>query len=441
VNRVDARLHKLLGGDELAALRRRLRRHFEATAPGSLPGMLRLGTLDPAEREALALLTGRPPRDTKSLQIDIGLVDTKLRDAGIAGSLRQALEQIDGPIVYLASMRAAAQASWSAVVTACTHPGLIAYLQAPAALGLLKRLARQDTSAAEQLLKDADAVLLRLPAAGVARAQLAAETLGNAHALDTGQATATLVLAAWRQIEKSPSAINDADDPIDGTTNRSPDSSLNSALNTAHDSVRDTAPDEHTRDVWARAGVLVNELARPALVLNVPVHADDARVCVPGEPAYLSLRRLLRTPPRWAVAAQTVFVCENPNLIAIAADQLGAACAPLVCTDGMPAAAQRTLLTQLVQAGARLRYHGDFDWPGVQIANHVMRVWRAQPWRFAALDYEAAAALAPHTRRDLLNGCIVATWDSALAPAMQRHGLAIAEEAVAAILLEDLLQE
>jgi uncharacterized protein (TIGR02679 family) len=415
---MDPRLHTLLGGDELAPLRQRLRRHFERAVPGAPPGLLRLGSLSAAERETLALLTGRPPRDSKSMQIDVALLDARLRDADIAGTLREALEQIDGPIVHLASVRAAAQASWAAVVASCAHPALGGCLQAPAALGLLKRLARQDLAAAEHLLEAADAVLRRLPASGLARAQLAAETLGNAHALDNGQAAATLVLAVWRQIEKGPPGVGDPDDLPEDTPN--------------------SAPDERSRDVWARAGVLVNELARPALLLNLPVQADETPLCTPGEPAYLSLRRLLRSSPHWAVADQTVFVCENPNLVAIAADRLGARCASLVCTDGMPAAAQRTLLTQLVQAGAHLRYHGDFDWPGMQIANHVMRTWGAHPWRFGALDYEASVAIASHTRRDLADARIVASWDAALAPAMQRHGLAIAEEAVAASLLRDL---
>jgi hypothetical protein len=33
----------------------------------------------------------------------------------------------------------------------------------------------------------------------------------------------------------------------------------------------------------------------------------------------------------------------------------------------MPSAAQQTLLAQLAAAGARLRYHGDFDWAGLVI--------------------------------------------------------------------------
>ena len=416
----DPRLHKLLGGDGLAALRLRLRRHFEKTEPGTPPGTLRLGALSQPEHEALSLLTGRPPRAAKSMQIDIASLDAALREAGIASSLKEALEQLDGPIVHLASARAAAQASWSAVVAGCGHPALAGCLQSSAVLGLLKRLARDDVAAAQRLLERAGAVLRRLPASGLARAQLAAETLGNAHALDSGQATATLVLTAWRSIEQAPPGANDAE----VAATESPD----------------RAADERARDIWARAGVLVNELARPVLFLNLPVHANETPIGTAGEPGYLSLRRLLRTPPRWAVAGLTVYVCENPNLLAIAADQLGERCAPLVCTDGMPAAAQRTLLTQLAQSGARLRYHGDFDWPGVQIGNHVMRAWNAQPWAFAAADYEAAAASAPHTRRDLADAGVVASWDAALAPSMHRHGLAIAEEAVAAGLLEDLQQ-
>jgi len=416
----DPRLQKLLGGAALAGLRARLRRHFERAAPDAPPGVLRLGSLCATESEALALLTRRLPRQLKSMQIDVAALDTALREAGIAGSLREALEWLDGPIPHTAMMRAAALASWSTVVAGCAHPALAEFLGTPAAAGLLKRLARQDAAAAAQLLERAASVLHRLPVAGLARAQLAAETLGNAHALDNGQAVATLVLAAWRQYE---SGLSQPGGP--------PDAEADAPGN---------AVEERVRDVWARAGVLVNELARPALFLNLPVRTGALLPAALGEPAYLSLRRLLRSPPSWAVADVTVYVCENPNLVAIAADCVGARCAPLVCTDGMPAAAQRSLLVQLAQAGARLRYHGDFDWAGLRIANYVMRTWEARPWRFMARDYEAAATDAPHTRRDLDGAGATASWDDALAPAMQRHGVAIAEEAVAALLLEDLGQ-
>ena len=37
-----------------------------------------------------------------------------------------------------------------------------------------------------------------------------------------------------------------------------------------------------------------------------------------------------------------------------------------------------------------LRYHGDFDWPGIAIANSVIRRHDATPWRLSAADYQAA---------------------------------------------------
>lgn len=120
-----------------------------------------------------------------------------------------------------------------------------------------------------------------------------------------------------------------------------------------------------------------NELARPVLFLNLP--AAGAVPGMSGGPAYLSLRTRLRRPPVWQVQGRTIFVCENPGIIAIAADALGQRRAPLVCTDGMPAAVQRTLLLQLRGAGARLCYHGDFDWPGLVIGNVVMTQWMRIP--------------------------------------------------------------
>lgn len=423
MNSPDARLERLLGGPALTALRQRLRRHFERQGEPGTGRILHLGQLEPAEREALALLTGRPTSTARSARIDIDRIDATLRNAGLCDSLRDALERLDGPIMNRIALRKAAEQAWSAVIQRQDgDPRLQGWLQTPAAGALLKRLARQDTHVADTLLAQADGVLRRLPASGLTRSQLAAQVLGNAHALDAGQPVATLVLAAWRHDETTAAFSN-----LNMASEGEPDASAEGEVQTA---------DERARDVWARAGILVNELARPVLVLNLPPLA--ALPFAQGEPAYLSLRRLLRDPPAWNVEGRDIYVCENPNLVAIAADCLGARCAPLVCTDGMPAAAQRTLLDQLARAGARLRYHGDFDWPGLRIANHVLRTWQAQPWQMHAPDYEAAVQTAPPRPRDLTASDLNATWDQQLVPAMCRHGLSIAEEAVADGLLEDL---
>ncbi len=410
---VDPRLQRLLGGDALATLRKRLRGFFERADPLAPTAELRIGDLSAQEHLALAALTGRAPRVAGSMRIDLEALDAALRDAGLAESLRDALQRLDGPILHRATARAAAQARWSAVAASARHLALASLLQGASGLGLLKRLASQDANAAQRLCERADMVLQRLPAAGLPRSELAARALGDAHALDAGQPTATLVLAALRQAEAA-------------------------AAGDAPDETRADATEDRSRDVWARAGVLVNELARPALFLNLPVRGDSVALAAPGEPAYVSLRRLLRAPPAWAVAGQEVFVCENPNLLAIAADRLGSRCAPLVSTEGMPAAAQRCLLAQLTAAGARLRYHGDFDWPGLHIANQVLRDCAARPWRLGAADYLAAVGGAAHADYRLAGVAVAAAWDAQLAPAMQAHGLAIAEEALAASLLPDL---
>jgi len=417
----DDRLLRLLGGNHLAALRKRLRRRFERAPLEGAIGQIRVDGLAAEEHAALASLLGRPQRYTGSLQFGLELADDNLRRSGVARSLRDALERLDGPITHLAETRLRLESLWSGVIDGCAHPDLCDLLHTPAGRGLLKRLARQDAAMASELCRSTEAVLHHLPAKGVTRSQLAASVLGNAHALDNGQVVATLVLAVRRRL--GPLSREDEDDPVEPSSD---DRSLR--LGSA----------ERARDIWARAGVLVNQLARPALFLNLPVKSTDDGNGRTGEPSYLSLRSLLRSPPAWDVTGRRVFVCENPNLVAIAADRWGRDCAPLVCTDGMPAAGQRALLSQLAQADARLCYHGDFDWPGLRIGNHVIREYGATSWRFGAADYVAAAKTAPPRTQQLDRGAVEASWDEALADAMREFGIAIAEEATAAALLPDL---
>jgi len=47
---------------------------------------------------------------------------------------------------------------------------------------------------------------------------------------------------------------------------------------------------------------------------------------------------------------------------------------------------------RLIEDGAVLRYRGNFDWPGVAIANRVITYFGAVPWRMGRADYEAALA-------------------------------------------------
>lgn len=402
----DERLERLLGGDALAQLRLRLRQRFERAGAGDDVSSFRMANLSTAERAALAALQGSAAATSSSMRVDIVAIDEALKRAAVADSLREALVQIDGPIRDRVAEREAMQSRWRDVVNSGRHSSMLTLLQSTQGLSLLKRISSQNHAVATQLIVSAEAVLIRLPAKGIPRAQPAADALGDAHALDKGYAAATLVLEVLR------AALTQA---------ASPD------IDNNDESVLDQ------RDLWASAGVLVNELARPALVLNLP------GVATSGEPAYLSLRCLLRSPPQWAVHGRTVFVCENPNLLAIAADRLGARCAPLVCTEGMPAAAQRTLLKQIVAAGAALSYHGDFDWPGLHIGNYLLREYAATPWLFGVTEYEAALSVAPIPGRALKGAVVEASWDGELTASMRNALRAIDEEMVADSLLQDLV--
>jgi hypothetical protein len=68
----------------------------------------RLSNLTIEEHAALTSLLGRPLRYANSLQVDVHLVDAAFRNAGIASSLRDALERLDGPITNLAGKSACA---------------------------------------------------------------------------------------------------------------------------------------------------------------------------------------------------------------------------------------------------------------------------------------------------------------------------------------------
>jgi uncharacterized protein (TIGR02679 family) len=147
---------------------------------------------------------------------------------------------------------------------------------------------------------------------------------------------------------------------------------------------------------------------------------------------------LLSSAPLALAPGAKIFVCENPSIVAAAADQLGARCAPLVCTEGVPSTAVLHLLRQLSAQGARLRFHADFDWGGLRIGNILSsQLPRATPWRFGTSDY-ASAAENGAALLDLVGTPLHASWDEALEGEMIRRRVAIHEEHLVESLLDDL---
>jgi uncharacterized protein (TIGR02679 family) len=402
-----ARLRETLGRPELARLVRRLQMRLERGKP--LTGMMSFPDASPAERDAVNRLLGRPPTRGNAMVVSLEQLQDKLRRAGICPNLRDALELLIGPVINRRAEREAIEERWAALFVkvserVAARPEYARWLSELQEWGLLRRYGIEQAS---ELLLQAVEILARLPARGIPLAELAAQVTGDAHALDPDRPLATLAIraAALFGVERWDDA-------------------------------------ESRRDAWAALGVLCDELSAPALVLNLRAAGDSATCHAlrwhadAGEPCYLSTRQLLRATPlfEFETTGPRVFVCENPTVVAAAANRLGRASQPLICIDGQPRTATRILLNQLGAAGVRLRYHGDFDWPGIQIANTILARHAAEPWKLSASDYQMAAtgALA------LSGAAVAASWDDELMPAMLARGRAVHEEQVLDDLIKDL---
>ena len=404
----------------LAAARKSLER-----SGGSLTGRISVADPDDAERKAVIGITGvHQSAGTKRLTVSLAALDASVAQ-GSGHGLAELLTALGPPLrnrpVAAASLAASraelvALAEASPLYLACEW-----YRQWLGELrqdGTLTRLATQGDA---ELLRRAVKVLEFLdgrPAGGgpagaglagggpIALPALAAQITGDTKALNHGTGLGTLVLRALALRAGVPRPASAAD----------------------------------RRDLWDRAGVLVDDLASRVLVLNLPAEGEGLGEWLTGAARYgtpfqVTLHQLAAHPIQ--VACPRVFVCENPAVLRRACAELGAACPPLVCTEGRPSMAFHRLIAVAIDAGAELLYHGDFDWPGVAIAADLVARYRARPWRMDARDYQAAVN-ANGVGVDLSGEPGPTPWDLALREAMSLGGRAVYEETVADQLLADL---
>jgi uncharacterized protein (TIGR02679 family) len=416
-------------GAEYRRLLAAARRSLERTG-GVLTGRISVAEPDDAERKAIIGITGvHQSAGTKRLTVSLEALDAAV-SRGTGLGLVPLLTELGGPLrnrpVAAASLAASraelvALAEASPLSLACDW-----YRQWLSELrqdGTLTRLATQADAAllgqAVRVLEFLDGRPAGSGLAGAAGAgagpggagpialpALAAQITGDTKALNHGTGLSTLVLRAL-------------------------------ALQAG--AARPGSAAER-RELWDRAGVLVDDLASRVLMLNVAAEGeglgewltDAARY---GTPFQATLHQLAAHPIQLRHAR--LFACENPAVLRRACAELGASCPPLVCTEGQPSTAFRRLIAIAVEAGAELWYHGDFDWPGVAIAGDLVVRYRARAWRMDAGDY--LAAVDANGIGMALSGEPVPTpWDSELREAMCRCGCAVYEETVADQLLADL---
>jgi uncharacterized protein (TIGR02679 family) len=197
------------------------------------------------------------------------------------------------------------------------------------------------------------------------------------------------------------------------------------------------------RDLWGALGVATDTLSGTVLSWQFRPPGNDGWSTMMRDRANLGLithvnlhELAVADSVAWLPPGQIVSVCENPQVMQAAVR--AATGTPLLCLSGNPASAGHQLLHRLITAGNPVRYHGDFDWPGVAIAGRIMGQG-ATSWRMAAEDYTAAAAKLDADHAVALTGRPASTpWDPNLAKAMSAYGLAVHEEFVLSDLLGDL---
>jgi uncharacterized protein (TIGR02679 family) len=190
------------------------------------------------------------------------------------------------------------------------------------------------------------------------------------------------------------------------------------------------------REVWESVGVTTDSVSSTCLtrglgVLDGWAGAQRYRLAADsGDPIHVTwwdLRRGLQMAP-----GQEVFVCENPRVLeAIAERALDGI--TVVCTSGRSTLVVLEVLRRLSGSGAHIRYHGDFDWPGIAMTNQLIALFEVQPWSMSADDYLDSPARLP-----LVGSEVAPAWDADLGAAMRHRGLAVHEEAVLGSLLDSL---
>jgi uncharacterized protein (TIGR02679 family) len=353
-------------------------------AAGTGTARIRLADLDAALRSSaagrgliavVAELTGAPLRNLPAE-----------RDAARAGR-----QQLWAELDRLLARHELAGQDWVAPWTEWLHRG-----------GVLTRL---PTAKAAATLTITIQVLARVlddahPLIGLA--ELASEITGGAHGLDDGVPAAALVLRA---------------------------------LAFALDAAPATSAAER-RLLWQRVGVSTDEISGTVITWALRPPGGDRWPAMMRERAdlglitHLTVHELQRAGDLTR-AGEIIHVCENPQVL----QRLAAAGVerPVACMSGNPAAAGMALLGRTI-----VRYHGDFDWPGIAIARRIFG-HGARPWRFGRDDYVQAVERVPAENRLSLSGRAEATpWDEGLCAAMTAADVAVHEEAIVGLLLADL---
>lgn len=364
--------------------------------------------LNAHSRLCLRGLLGREPANT----IDLTVLEQALVERGIGSDLDEALSRLGYSPSQEASRRRAERARTAEVqetldtqTASWPEPWAGQWAKTVKSAGLLSDLNRQETT---RLTRRVRIVLDHLndnPGVVLSRTELAARLYGSAHALDNKEKLSRFVEHALR--------------------------------------LRVGRSDLSGRGLFEHVGIEHCLVSAPVLTWAIPAIRDNSlgkqiyEANLGKLPLHINLYALrqnrIRVPPD-----TRALVVENPRLVEAAAERNLPVC--VIASNGMPATAVTTLVSQLAESRAQLWFHSDFDQAGFRIGN----LWYKDghhPWMMTHTDYLDAVR---HAERDRLElpvdddpgSCGETPWDPELRTTYQNRCLKVHEELLACRVLD-----
>ncbi len=202
---------------------------------------------------------------------------------------------------------------------------------------------------------------------------------------------------------------------------------------------------ERKRGVFQMAGLAEDDVSSNVLVAGLQTWPGDPRADLfrtareTSSPLILPLRFFAQTT-RWS-PPQALYVVENPSVFSTILDAWDLPGMPsLVCTSGQPSVAAIRLLDEMVHAGARIYYSGDFDVKGLEMGVALFERYghAFQPWFFDTGSYLRVSTGVPLTPEQVRRlSTLQVPWDPQLPQAIVRQGLIVYQE----LLVEDLIKD
>jgi uncharacterized protein (TIGR02679 family) len=410
---------------------------------GRLGGVVELKTVSAAERTALeSLLRKRLPEpDLRLAAADFPIALAATRFESLEPVTLLTAWQGEGKLLTRRERREQAeqarQASLRRLQADFPHPLCQAWLQAALDKNSLTRLTQRAEAGDPDFSVNMTAALsaiANLPEDYERLPLFARRVCGDPHGLDSDRAAGRLFLEGLRLIRA------ETGNPV-AATSVSAVETLNELLYGVK-LLRDDLLNFATCYGLAAADAAGRELAYWRLAATE------------GAPLNVPLRELVRVTDLRPASESLhfsgtggeyeVFIVENSGVFSALLDNRSGVGdgSPLVCLHGQFKLASWVLLDRLVACNARLRYSGDFDPEGLQMAQKLLLRYpgRAAVWRMSIADYRQAVpsvALEPARLQKLQSICVPEL--QVLAAEIALQGLAAYQEGILANLAVDFL--